>query len=420
MTSKDNERYLFSWNEIPGPDSSRLIEFLKQDLCIDWAKKEQIKKDEKSERITISDGKKSISLKLNDDKTKINVIVDQCLIMDLPVKEENGNLNIYFECNIALIPVIIFKELMIRCYLNEAERNRSWKSWNPLSDRDAVKIKHLEIISGHLHKIHMFLARDAGADDGRKTATLCSILRQIDDLENISENCAWEIGDLLKIELIRVGDDAYLYELLQSQKMKMNREWESDRCRDLIDNYKEHNGCLENCNRHETRSFLEYLEQKQIEEYRYDRAKIKLRKTYLGRMAVILALLIILVLSPSYIAASQLYVQSDIYHESFLIVFVLASGALGSVLSRALKVGKRPLHAEPGSTNNELPLGIRLLKSEMSMLLSQLCIGAAAAFILFLILKTNIIKIYEQPISGIETFGVLTFLAGFSEPYFIS
>ena len=188
MTTNDNERYLFSWNQIPGPDSSRLIEFLKQDLCIDWVKEEHIKKDEKSEIITISDGKKAISLKLNDDKIKINVIVNHCLTMDLPVKEENGKLNIYFQYNIALIPIIISKELMIRCYLNEIERNRSW---NLLSDRDAVKIKHLEIISGHLHKIHMFLARDALADDERKTATLCSILRQINDPETISESCAW-------------------------------------------------------------------------------------------------------------------------------------------------------------------------------------------------------------------------------------
>jgi hypothetical protein len=79
MKTKDNERYLFSWNEIPGPDSSRLIEFLKQDLGIDWAKEEHIKKDEKSGTLTISDGKKSISLKLNDDKTKINFIINQCL-----------------------------------------------------------------------------------------------------------------------------------------------------------------------------------------------------------------------------------------------------------------------------------------------------------------------------------------------------
>ncbi len=422
MKTKDNERCLFSWNEVPGTDSSRLIEFLKQDFGIDWAKEEHIKKDGKSEILTISDGKKSISLKLNDDKTKINLVINQCLTVELHVKKENDKLNIYYyQCHSSLIPIIISKELMIRNYLNTIERNNSWKSWlkslNPWRGQDAVKTKHLEIIIGHLHKIHMYIANDIGGDDERKTATLCSILEQINQPDTILENCAWEISDLLDIELIRVGDDAYLHELLKSQKSKRNIEWESDQCRDLIDKYNK-DGYFENSSRHEVRSFLEYLEQKQIEEFRYDRAKIKLRQRYLDRMAVILIILLA-VLSISYIEASQSDAFSDKYH-GFLLLFVLTSGATGSVLSRALKVGKRPLHAEPDSSNSEQPLGIRSLISEMSMLISQPIIGATAAFILFLILKMDAIKIYEQPISGIETFGVLAFLAGFSEPYFIS
>jgi hypothetical protein len=92
MKNMNNERYLFSWDEIPGIDSCRLIEFLKQDLGIDWVKEEQLKKDEKSRTLTSWDGKKTISLILNDNKTKVNLIINQCLtlvIKTIPLKKIN-------------------------------------------------------------------------------------------------------------------------------------------------------------------------------------------------------------------------------------------------------------------------------------------------------------------------------------------
>jgi hypothetical protein len=42
--------YLFSWDEIPGKDSGRLIEFIEQNFGIDWIKTANIEKiDERSE-----------------------------------------------------------------------------------------------------------------------------------------------------------------------------------------------------------------------------------------------------------------------------------------------------------------------------------------------------------------------------------
>lgn len=414
MKTIENERYLFSWDEITGIDCCRLIEFLKKDLGIEWVKEEHIQEKEIFDKLTISDEKKSISLILNDNKTKIHLIIDPCLTIELLVKEENGKLNVYYQCSSSsLISLIIAKELMIRNYLNQLEQERSW---NLLSDKDAIKIKHLEIISGNLHKIHKYIAGDTGTDKERKTATLCSILEQINELDTISENCAWELSDFLDIELIRIGNESYLHTLLQFQKSKRKADWVYDHCKELIEKYNVchfKNGC-----QHEARGFLEYLEQVQIEEYRYDRAKIKLREKYLNWMGVALALLLV-ILIVTYIVASR----SDILSVNYLIsqlIFVLASGATGSVLSRAVKVGKRPLHAEPDSTNNEQPLGIRSLKSETSIFIPQIVIGATAAFILFLILKAGGFQIYEKPISGIETIGVFSFLAGFSEPYFLS
>ncbi len=67
------ERYLFTWDEIPGNDDIKLIEFLKENFSIDCLEAPKIEKTDDDMTIKVSTEKKSFSLKLNDEKTKVNL-----------------------------------------------------------------------------------------------------------------------------------------------------------------------------------------------------------------------------------------------------------------------------------------------------------------------------------------------------------
>jgi len=87
--------YLFSWDEIPGNDNWKLIEFLGQMYGIDWVKTAKIEKIDDGRTINISTEKNSLSLRLNDEKNKVNLKIDDGRIDELNARTENSKLNIY-------------------------------------------------------------------------------------------------------------------------------------------------------------------------------------------------------------------------------------------------------------------------------------------------------------------------------------
>lgn len=90
---------LFSWDKIPGDDNGRLIEFHTQKFGIDWVKTAKIEKIDDGRTISVSTEKNYLSLRLNDDKTKVNLRIDDGRIDELNAKMENSKLNIYKEIN---------------------------------------------------------------------------------------------------------------------------------------------------------------------------------------------------------------------------------------------------------------------------------------------------------------------------------
>lgn len=90
-----NITYLFGWDEIPGNDNGRLIEFLAQDFGIDWVKTATIEKTDENNTIKVSIEGKFLLLKLNDEKTEVNLIIDDGRTDEFKTKMENGKLNIY-------------------------------------------------------------------------------------------------------------------------------------------------------------------------------------------------------------------------------------------------------------------------------------------------------------------------------------
>ena len=86
---------LFSWDEIPGNDNGRLIEYLNRHFAIEWVKTAEIEKIDDGGAIKVSTGINFLSLSLNDEKTKVDIRIDDGRTDKFIVKTKNGELNIY-------------------------------------------------------------------------------------------------------------------------------------------------------------------------------------------------------------------------------------------------------------------------------------------------------------------------------------
>lgn len=88
-------QYLFSWDDIPGNDNIKLIEFIERKYGFDGLKEDGIKKIDDNTR-TVSYGDKTISLTLNKDQ-KLTLQISDGRTDEFIVKTENGKLNIYIQ-----------------------------------------------------------------------------------------------------------------------------------------------------------------------------------------------------------------------------------------------------------------------------------------------------------------------------------
>ena len=90
------KEYLFSWDDIPGNDNDRLLEFLIDNLEITWAKNAEIKKSKNGKTITVAEKENSLTLKLNKTKKTITLKTgDRKILKKYVLKEERNKLNIY-------------------------------------------------------------------------------------------------------------------------------------------------------------------------------------------------------------------------------------------------------------------------------------------------------------------------------------
>ena len=94
--------YLFSWEEVPGNDSERLIEFLMQNFNIEWIKAAKINKTDDVKTIRITNDTNILSLKLNNEKNNVNIEIDGGRTDKFIVKTENDELNIYYFCILSI------------------------------------------------------------------------------------------------------------------------------------------------------------------------------------------------------------------------------------------------------------------------------------------------------------------------------
>ena len=289
---------------------------------------------------------------------------------------------------------------------------------------DPVRIKNLEKVAGGLQQLVTMLAKPSSNGAQPDNKSLDIFLDRLGDPAALSGHNAWELADLMVIELIERGDDVYLYSLLQASDSKDDvHRWSAHLpvadLERLRSDYK--NGAFAtDAARRETRRFLEQLQQFRIDEYRRDRAKAELRGIYLGRMVVAL-LAVALVFVVAYIGQNQTlgltFRPADLAPGWIAIFLVASAGAMGSILSRAIKLGRSSFEAPTGPAQIEHPLGIRALIAAWKLFLAQIGIGAAAGLMLYIVLQSGIIA--GMATTNAARVSLLAFLAGFSEPFFI-
>ncbi len=84
--------FLFSWDEIPGKDNSRLIEFLVQNYGAKWVKTAKIEKIDNNKAIKIFTENHNVLLRLHEE----TITFDDGSIYEFDEYEENGKFNIYY------------------------------------------------------------------------------------------------------------------------------------------------------------------------------------------------------------------------------------------------------------------------------------------------------------------------------------
>lgn len=92
--SIENNRYLFSWNNVPGNDTSALINFFERKFNIDWVKGAEIEKSG-NRNIKISTSENELSLILCDGMTEVNMIIDDRIVDNFIAKKVNNELCVY-------------------------------------------------------------------------------------------------------------------------------------------------------------------------------------------------------------------------------------------------------------------------------------------------------------------------------------
>lgn len=120
---KPGRPYMFSWNQIPGKDNGRLIKYLSRNKYLsrtfgdDKFKTAKIDKIDDGKTIIVSTEKNSLSLKLNQEKTVINMTIegDRTFEYALEAKMENDELKIY-RSHLMIVPDQRERQYDIHCF----------------------------------------------------------------------------------------------------------------------------------------------------------------------------------------------------------------------------------------------------------------------------------------------------------------
>ncbi|GEM_PF-1217059 len=89
--------YLFGWDDVPGTENDKLIDYLVQEYVIDPLENATIDKINDDKTIKISADNNSILLDLNDEKTRVILNINGDIVDELVANMEDDGLKIYRE-----------------------------------------------------------------------------------------------------------------------------------------------------------------------------------------------------------------------------------------------------------------------------------------------------------------------------------
>ncbi len=84
--------FSFYWDEFPGKDSVKLIEFLIKNYNVEWVRTGKIEKLDEGTNITISNGNNSLSLKPNNERKKGSLRINDVEADEFKAKKKKGKL----------------------------------------------------------------------------------------------------------------------------------------------------------------------------------------------------------------------------------------------------------------------------------------------------------------------------------------
>jgi hypothetical protein len=278
--------------------------------------------------------------------------------------------------------------------------------WTPRRHTDPELRKALGVIQGHLSETRRLLALpkvDAVLRDAAAVRELTSLVQR--DPSTLEIDGTWELAGALKRLNLRFGDTEFFASRLAYEQCRgdaagqwhgWNAHFNADELRGLLNVFTLRKATRADHARAVDRLTSLYLLREEAGRDR--RARAALKRLYLTRLAPVL-----LILLAGFALAVNVATGGEIWET---ILLTACAGGLGSTLSGIFKVRDQLVRLDE-------------LRSFWPAMRVQPLIGACAGLILFLVLQSNAISLGSASSGGWSGRGLLAFVAGFSEPFFL-
>jgi hypothetical protein len=240
----------------------------------------------------------------------------------------------------------------------------------------------------------------AGRFDDAQKARLRALLAL-----NVSEldlDAALEVTDRWDQLLIEVGDDAYLFTLLEVEYARVDAgttavTWKTlyDECPLESSKTFRAGGTIGTQELEEARRRLAALYRSRLVLYALYRARLLLKRRFLLMLAPALLLLVVI------LGVTIVLTEPESGWDEMLLAG--AAGAVGATVSGTYKLRDQIDH-------------VNALREFEPIVAVQPLLGAAAGLFLLLVLKSGILQVGDSDL-GWASIGVVAFVAGFSEPF---
>jgi len=247
--TQENNSHLFSWDEIPGNDSIRLIDFLIKKFSVDWVKTAKIEKIDHDKTIRVSTEKNLLFLKLINEKTKLSILIDDGRTDEFTANTENDEVNIYSNFNTLYVPTFIKvaedNRIKLQIVKNIKKDDKNFKAFLNSMPGNYFSLFSLQQITEHYNFIEMnkqgkfgILSDETNIEirDPKYILTICKkdlsdFLTLINKIEMTNRHVVHHHSFIPKskdfnfqIVLVQTTDEHFRPELLNKDKIKLNKE----------------------------------------------------------------------------------------------------------------------------------------------------------------------------------------------------